>query len=171
MAEASGTRALAHKSAEAESISVSSAPIAKAHEAGKLEASVPWFKSALAFKSKGSKSATCARGLASAFKRCAPIVAFKLNAERRAASRAVTGLIQPCSSVDISAVVPAPVKASGPVQRRCCREGWRGKRRKFRLSPSADSGVEGALLAIARFSNWGKAAAVGVARPKRVARV
>lgn len=47
------------------------------------------------------------------------MIAFSAKADLSADSRAVTGLVQPCSSVDIRAVAPAPVRASGPVQITC----------------------------------------------------
>jgi len=89
------------------------------------------------------------------------------KALRKPASRAKTGVFQPCSSVEHRLVTAAPVKASGPVQIRCCAEGASGLRRKFRFSepssggrqPSAPSGVE------ARFSIEGRAGAGGTEGP------
>jgi len=83
--------------------------------------------------------------------------ALRAKAARSPASRAATGLVQPCSSVDIKAVAPAPVTASGPVQIRCCVEGVRGWRLKDKSTHAGATLVRGPLKAPARFSIVGSA--------------
>ena len=104
-------------------------------------------------------------------KRSDDIVAFRARADLRTDSRAVTGLVQPCSSEDISAIEPAPVRASGPVHTKCCIEGVEGARLKdkSRFSGLTSAGV--ALGAPARFSRKGKATGAGAVNKLRGLRV
>lgn len=97
-----------------------------------------WLRTKRAFTSKGRRRAMGA-GLAVFGAERAERVKWDADdltakAERRADSLAVTGLIQPWSSVDPKLVRPAPVRASGPVQTKCCVEGERGPRRWFKFN-------------------------------------
>lgn len=134
----SGRREPTQEFTEAESISDSSPVEARGQVKGSPATPEGWLRRKRAFKSKGSSNAPMGEppsplAMADDFTKDKR-EALRASPDRRADSLAVTGLIQPWSSVEARDVDPAPVKASGPVHSMCWVEGADGPRRwsKFR---------------------------------------
>lgn len=131
--ERSGIRELAQVLREVESMSASNAKEARGQVKGSLAPPVGWLRRKRALKSKGINS-ELGDSPAPPLNRGADLTKDKREAliaspERRADSLAVTGLIQPWSSVEPKEVFPPPTMASGPVHSTCWVEGEAGPRR------------------------------------------
>lgn len=131
--ERSGIREPAQVLREVESMSASNAREVRGQVKGSPAPPVGWLRRKRAFKSKGINS-ELGDSPTPPLNRGADLTkdkreALTANPERRADSLAVTGLIQPWSSVEPKEVLPPLTMASGPVHSTCWVEGEAGPRR------------------------------------------